>query len=119
MKQSIIFFFIVLKLNILVYSNCILHIPSNLHIPPLSQDSAIFGFLEADDNIFLIPNHLLLHFKYYVYVPRSSKVLSFEAFLKSIMKIYKLEKVLSQSDERKRKLFPEEMEKNSAKFVKL
>ena len=79
----------------------------NLHIPPLSPQSAIFGFLEADDKVFLILNHLLLLFKYYVYVSRSSKVLSFEALLKSIMKVCKLEKILSQSDERKRKLFTE------------
>ena len=64
----------------------------NLHIPPLSPQSAIFGFLEADDKVFLILKHLLLLFKYYVYVSRSSKVLSFEALLKSIMKVCKLEK---------------------------
>ena len=38
-------------------------------------------------------------------LPRSLKVLSFEALLKSIMKVYTLEKALYQSDERKRKLF--------------
>ena len=80
---------------------------TNLHIPPLSPQSAIFGFLEADDKVFLILNHLLLLFKYYVYVSRSSKVLSFEALLKSIMKVCKLEKILSQNDERKRKLLTE------------
>ena len=79
----------------------------NLHIPPLPPQIAIFGFLEADDKVFLILNHLLLLFKYNVYVSRSSKVLSFEALLKSIMKVCKLEKILSQSDERKRKLFTE------------
>ena len=71
------------------------------------MQSAIFGFYEADDKVFLILNHLLLPLKYYVYVSRSSKVLSFEALLKSIMKVYKLEKILCQSDERKRKLFTE------------
>ena len=63
------------------------YIKRNLHIPiPLPQ-SAIFDFLEADDKVFLTLNHLLLLFKYYVYVSRSSKVLSFEAFLNSIMKV--------------------------------
>ena len=32
----------------------------NLHIPPLSLQIAIFGFVEADDKVFLILNHLLL-----------------------------------------------------------
>ena len=78
----------------------------NLHIPLLSRQSAIFSFLEAD-NVFLILNHLLVLFKYYVYVLRISKVLSFEALLKYIMKVYKLEKISSQGDERKTKLLSE------------
>ena len=76
----------------------------NLHIPLLSPPSAIFGFLEADHKVFLILNHLVILFKYYVYVSRSSKALSFETLLKSIIKVYKLEKTLSRSDEQK-KLF--------------
>ena len=79
----------------------------NLHIPLLSSQNAIFGFLEADDKVFLTLNDLLLLFKYYICVSRSSKVLPFDALLKSIMKVCKLEKILSQSDERKRKLFTE------------
>ena len=43
----------------------------------------------------------------------SQEVLSFETFFKSIMKVYRLEKILSQSDERKRKLFTE---KNGKEF---
>ena len=35
----------------------------NLHIPLLSPQSAIFGFLEADDKVFLIINQVLLLFK--------------------------------------------------------
>ena len=75
------------------------------------SQSEIFGFLEADDKVFLILNHLLLFSKPYVYVSRSLSVLSFEALLKSIMKVYKLGRVLSQSDERKRKLFTEAWKK--------
>ena len=63
------------------------------------------GFLEADDKVFLILHHILLLFKYYVYVSRSSKVVSFKVLLKSIMKVFKLETIFSQSDEGKRKLF--------------
>ena len=71
----------------------------NIHIIP---HSAIFGFLEADDKVFLILNHLWLLLKYYIYVSSSSKIISFEAILKSIMKVKKLEKILSQSNERKK-----------------
>ena len=75
----------------------------NLHIPPLSSHSAIFSLMEADEKVFLILNHLLLLFKHYVYVSSSSKVISFETIMKPIMKVYRLEKTLIQSDERKRK----------------
>ena len=47
----------------------------NLHIPLLSPQVAIFGFFEDDDEAFLILNHLLVLFKYYVYISRSSRVL--------------------------------------------
>ena len=77
----------------------------NLHIPPLSSHSAIFSLImEADEKVFLTLNRLPLLFKYYVYVSSSPKVISFEALMKSIMKVYRLEKTLSQSDEIKRKL---------------
>ena len=89
----------------MVYSDWVLL--KNLHIPPLSSHSAIFSLTEADEKIFLILNHLLLLFKHYVYVSSSSKVISFETLMKSIMKVYRLEKTLSQSDEIKRKLWTE------------
>ena len=67
----------------------------------------LLSFLEAGDKVFLIPNPLLLLLKNYFYVSRSSNVISFEALVKSIMKVYKLEQIISQSVERKRKLFTE------------
>ena len=70
----------------------------NLHIPPLSPQRAIFGFLEGDDNIFFILNQFLLLLRYYIYVSRSSKTP-----WKSMMKVCTLKK----SDEWKKKLFPE------------
>ena len=79
----------------------------NLHIPPLSLHSAIFSLMEADEKIFSILNHLLLLFKHHVYISSGSKVISFETLMKSIMKVYRLEKTLSQSDERKIKLCTE------------
>ena len=90
----------------MVYSDWVLL--KNLHIPPLSSHSAIFSLImEADEKVFLTLNRLPLLFKYYVYVSSSPKVISFEALMKSIMKVYRLEKTLSQSDERKIKLCTE------------
>ena len=67
--------------------------------------------------MFLI-KRLLVLFKYYIYVSWSSKVLSFEAFLKFVMKVYELEKSLSQTKERRKKTIYKKMENNLAKFVK-
>ena len=53
----------------------------NLHIPMLLHQSTIFGFLEADDKVFLILNQLFLLFKYYVYVSKTSKVFFFRSCL--------------------------------------
>ena len=89
MKRSFIFLFIVLKLNDYSVQELSIY-KRNLHIPLLSPHGAIFGFLEADNKVFLILNYLLLLFKYYVYVSRRSKVLCFE---------------VKESGERNRKLF--------------
>ena len=86
-------------------------------IPSLSPQSAVCGFLAADDDkAFLILNHILLLFKYRVYISRSSNVFSFKALLKSIMKAYKLEKILSQNDERKIKLFTQKWKESFRKY---
>ena len=37
---------------------------TDLHIPSLSWQSAFFGFLEANNKVFLILNHVLLLFRY-------------------------------------------------------
>ena len=55
-----------------------------------------------------------LPFKYYVQVSRSSKALSFEAFLKSIMKAYKLEKMMKVMKGRENYL-----QKNRKQFCKI
>ena len=98
--KTVIHLFVHCSKTIQLWCTVIEYFNRNIHIIP---QSAIFGFLEADDKVFLILNHLWLLLKYYIYVSSSSKILSFEAILKSIMKVKKLEKILSQSDERKKK----------------
>ena len=39
-----------------------------INLPSLTTQSAIFGFLQTDQELFLILNYLLLLFKYYLYV---------------------------------------------------
>ena len=66
--------------------NQLRHFLSNsLSIPLFTPQSAIFGFISQKEN-FLIINHLLFIFKFYIYNSRSSSKLSIE-YLKTI--IYK------------------------------
>ena len=43
------------------------HLNRELNLPHLIPQSAIFGFLDISNKNFLIVNHLLLLFKYYIY----------------------------------------------------
>ena len=76
-----------------------------INLPSLTPQSAIFGFLQTDQELFLILNYLLLLFKYYLYVSRCSKTISFAALKINIKKAYILEKNLSKYDEKKKILF--------------
>ena len=57
-----------------------------INLPSLTPQSAIFGFLQTDQELFLILNYLLLLFKYYLYVSRCSKTISFAALKTNIKK---------------------------------
>ena len=76
-----------------------------INLPSLTPQSAIFGFLETNQELFLILNYLLLLFKYYLYVSRCSKTISFAALKTNIKKTYILEKNLSKYDEKKKRFF--------------
>ena len=56
---------------------------NSLNIPLLTPQSAIFGFINQKEN-FLIINHLLFIFKFYIYSSRSSSKLNIE-YLKTII----------------------------------
>ena len=57
-----------------------------INLPSLTPQNAIFGFLQTDQELFLILNYLLLLFKYYLYVSRCSKTISFAALKINIKK---------------------------------
>ena len=76
-----------------------------INLPSLTPQSAILGFPQTDHELFLIINYLLLLFKYYLYVSRCSKTISFAALKINIKKAYILEKNLSKYDEKKKRFF--------------
>ena len=87
-----------------------------INLPSLTPQSAIFGFLQTDQELFLIINYLLLLFKYYLYVSRCSKTISFTALNINIKKAYILEKNLSKYDEKKKRFFLKKWGKVSIYF---
>ena len=76
-----------------------------INLPSLTPQSAIFGFLQNDQALFLILNYFLLLFKYHLYVLRCSKFISFVALETNVKKRYILEKNLSKYYEKKKIFF--------------
>ena len=53
-------------------------------IPISNPQSAPFGFFEIDPDLVILLNHILLLYKYYLYLSRDSSKLLFAALLKNI-----------------------------------
>ena len=88
-----------------------------MHIPALTPQSAILGFFQVDRHELLILNHILLIFKYYVYISRDSNKLSLAALIKYLKKVYFIEKKISANDERKKALFDKKWNKLKLLFL--
>ena len=78
------------------------HLNRRLNLPYLTPQSAILGFLDISNKDFLIVNHLVVLFKYYIYNARDRKHLVFEALMKNIKNIYDIEKNLADQDPHKK-----------------
>ena len=74
-----------------IWKKLINYFRTGLQLPEITAQSAIFGFLLADRDTFLIKNLILLLFKIHIYESRSSKALFFESVLKKIRATYVLE----------------------------
>ena len=75
------------------------HLNRHLNLPHLTPQSAIFA------KCYLLVNHFLLLFKYYIYNARDRKHLVFEALMKNIKNIYDIEKSLADQDPHKKTKF--------------
>ena len=78
------------------------HLHRHLILSHLAPQSTIFGFLDISNKDYLIVNHSLLLFKYYIYNARDQKNLAFEPLMKNIKNIYDMEKNLGDQDTRKK-----------------
>ena len=72
-------------------------------LPLLCPQSATLGFFDIDPHSFLLLNHVLLLYKYYIYYSRDSAKLSLAALKRFVNKVYVIEKRLSFENEKKSK----------------
>ena len=70
------------------------HLYGHLNLPHLTPQNAVFSFLDISNKDYLIVNHLLLLFKYYIYNARDQKHLFFEVLMKNKNNIYVIGKNL-------------------------
>ena len=85
-----------------------------INVRLLTPLSAIYGFLQTNQELFLILSYLLLLFKCYVYVSRCSKTISLIALKRNIKKTYILGKKIFPNMMKRRKVFSP---KNGVKFL--
>ena len=72
-----------------------------LQLPDLTAQSPMFGFLDINTNVYLISNHLLLIFKFYVYKARSIKEVNLNILKRKIKKVQETEKNISKNNANK------------------
>ena len=95
-----------------------LKLKDDITLLPLTPQAAIFGFLEADCQSYLIQNHILLLSKLYIYKSRKRKFLSSTCLLKEISKIKNIQKKIASVNEKKTSHIKESGKKLKANCLK-
>ena len=101
-----------------LWKNLQLQLKDNMTLLPLTPQTAIFCFLEADCQTYLIQNHILLISKLYIYKFRKNRFLSSTCLLKEISKIKNIEKKVASVNEKKTLHIKESGEKLKTKYLK-
>ena len=87
------------------------YISENLVIPCLTPQSAMFGFIDTQQENCVIINHLLPIFKYNVYKSRDLKTLNLLHLKSDIINTRQIEESLCQNDIRKQRKYFKKWEK--------
>ena len=69
-EETTIHLFHICRKTQVLWTQLTSHLNRHLNLPYLTPQSAIFGFLDISNKDYLIVNHLLLLFKYYIYNAR-------------------------------------------------
>ena len=93
--ETINHIFVECKFAIKLWSD-LRHCQCSFGIPILNPQTATFRFFEIDPDLVILLNHLLLLNIYYIYLSRDSSKFSFAALLKTIKKVFVLEKKIPQ-----------------------
>ena len=104
-KEATIHLFHICRKLQALWTQLTIHLNRHLNLPHLTPESAIFSFLDISNKEYLIVNHLLQLFKYYIYNARDQKHVVFEALMKNIKNIYDIEKNLADQDPHKKTTF--------------
>ena len=72
-----------------------------LQLPNLTPQSAMFVFLDINTNVYLISNHLLLIFEFYVSKARSTKEVNFNILKRKRKKVQETGKNISKNNANK------------------
>ena len=91
---------------------------NTINLTSLTPQSAFFGFVQTDQELFYILNYFLLLFKYYLYVSRCSKTISFEALETNIKKTYILKKIFPNMIKRRKGLIFKFLKQNKNLEIK-
>ena len=89
---------------------------NSFDLPFRTSQSAILGFTNSQSKSFIIINHLLLNFKYYIFMSISNKHLNFLQLKTDIIKVKTLEEELSNGDNNKSKKYRKKWQKISDIF---
>ena len=93
------------------------YVRNNLDLPSLTSQSAILCFTNSESENFIIINHLLSIFKYYIFKSRGNNHLSFLQLKTDIIIVETLEEDLSNRDNNKSKKYRKKWPKISDIFV--
>ena len=104
-EETTIHFFYICRKTQALWMQLASHLNRHLNLLHLTPQTAIFGFVDISNKDYLIVNHLLLLFKYYIHNARDRKHLVFEALIKNVKNIYDIERNLADQDPHKKTKF--------------
>ena len=74
-------------------------------LTPQGAFLAFLGFLNANPDLLLIQNHLLLIFKIYIYNSRNSESLKIKSLIREITKVKNIEDTFSLNNKKKHAIY--------------